>query len=142
MVVDLRGVAGGSADAAYGVAGLFTSGELGKLIGRDQTIQSYDGGETPLWQGKLVVLVDRGTQGASEILVAVLKQSLEAALIGEGTFGHSGQSEVVSLSNGGRVQLTSAFFTGPDGEALSASQKVDVRVRSRVVQANPAADGS
>ena len=140
LVIDLRGVAGGNKSAAYATAGLFVSGTLGVLAGRTGELQTFDGEENPSWKGRLVLLVDRGTQGAAEIMVSILKQSLEATLIGEGTFGHSGRQELIPLSNGGRVRLTSAFFTGPDGKPLDTSLKADVRVRARVTGAAEVAE--
>lgn len=130
LVIDVRGVAGGDTESAYQVAGLFAQGDLGKLLGRSGELRVFSAADAPSWSGKLVVLVDRGTQGAAEVLSAVLKQQLDAVLVGEETFGHSGLQESVSLSNGGQVLLTRAFYTGPDGEALDSGQVADVRVRS------------
>lgn len=138
LVIDLRGVAGGNHAAAYATAGLFATGTLGVLSGRGGNLQSFDGGETAMWRGRLALLVDRGTQGAAEVFVSILQQSLEATLVGEGTFGHSGRQELVPLSNGGRVKLTNAFYTGPDGKPLDESLKADVRVRARVTQSSEA----
>ena len=208
LVVDLRGVAGGDGDVAYKVAGLFSSGHLGKLVGRSGDVQSFDAEGEPLWKAveeparpslklvteaeaaapetpvapenpgsdgetdgdasevaattseeaaekeqaekdeaekeakmhsNLVVLVNRGTQGAAEILVAVLEQHLSAVLVGEGTFGHSGLQQIITLSNGGEVHLTRAFYTGPDGEPLDASLRADLRVRDRLQSVPPEA---
>ncbi|MEM7585232.1 MAG: S41 family peptidase [Acidobacteriota bacterium] len=130
LVVDLRGVAGGDASAAYQVAGLFASGELGALTARDEDLETFDGGESSLWQGgRIAVLLDRGTQGAAEVLAAILKQSADATLVGERSFGHSGRQRLLELSNGGRLQVTDAFFTGPDRQPLNTALEPDVPIR-------------
>ena len=129
LVIDLRGVAGGDPAAAYRVAGFFAAGELGALQARGETLERFDGLPEPLWQGRVAVLVDRGTQGAAEVLAAVLQQSLEATLVGERSFGHSGRQRLVELSNGARLQVTDAFYTGPDRELLNASLEPDVAIR-------------
>ncbi|MCG8461853.1 MAG: S41 family peptidase, partial [Holophagales bacterium] len=60
---------------------------------------------------------------------SVLRSSASAALIGETTFGHSGRQELVKLSDGGRLQVTGAFFTGPDSEPIDEGFAPDVRIR-------------
>jgi carboxyl-terminal processing protease len=128
LLVDLRSTAGGEPEAAYGVAGLFTGGELGKLIKREETLETYRGGETPPWSGRLVVLVNRGTLSAAEVLATVLRQRLDAELVGEETFGYAGRQDLAELSNGGRLLYTDAFYTGPDGEPLNAALEPDTQV--------------
>ncbi|MEM1201703.1 MAG: S41 family peptidase [Acidobacteriota bacterium] len=129
LLIDLRGVAGGEESVAYAVAGLFTSGDLGSLRSRDKALESFStDGDSP-WQGDLAVLIDRGTQGAAEVLVSVLSQSTEATLVGEATFGHSGRKRMISLSDGGRLEVTHAFFTGPDQTPINEALDPDVRVR-------------
>ncbi len=140
LVVDLRGVAGGDTTAAYRVAGLLAAGELGALTQRDETIEQFDGGESPLWQGQLVVLVNRGTQGAAEVLTSVLRQTAGAKLIGEDSFGHSGRQQLLELSNGGRLRVTDAFYTGPDRKPLNDSLEPDVRIRPDPEEQDPGTD--
>ncbi|MEM6794076.1 MAG: S41 family peptidase [Acidobacteriota bacterium] len=130
LLIDLRGVAGGDPAVAYAIAGLFADGELGTLRRRQEDVEVFEDGAGAPWQGRIAVLTDRGTQGAAEILIAVLKQSQDAALIGEPTFGHSGVLEAVSLSDGGQLMITSAFYTGPDRAPLAEEIEPDVRVRA------------
>lgn len=129
LLVDLRNVAGGDPEAAYAVGELFASGELGKLVTRDRTLQTYRGETEPAWSGdRLVVLVNRGTLGAAEVLASVLRQRLDAELVGERTFGHAGRQERAELSNGGHLFFTGAFYTGPDGTPLNESLEPDEAV--------------
>ncbi|HZF11948.1 MAG TPA: S41 family peptidase [Thermoanaerobaculia bacterium] len=131
LLVDLRGVAAGEPGVAYQVAQLFTSGDLGVLSGRGSTIQSFTGGEAPVFQGKLVLLVDRGTLGAAEVFATVLRQKVKAELVGERTFGHAGRQAVADLSSGGRLLFTDAFYTGPDKKPLKEALKPDLLVDER-----------
>ncbi len=128
LVVDLRGVAGGSSAAAYEVAELFVTGKLGGLKSRSEIIETFTGERLPVWQGSLVVLIDRATQGASEILAAILSQSGAAELVGEPTFGHAGRQIAVELSTGGELFLTDAFYTGPDEEPIQTSLEPELLV--------------
>lgn len=131
LLIDLRGVPGGDAEIAYQVAGLFTRGELGQLRRRGKTVETFSGKQAPLWQGKLVVLTDRGTVGAAEVLATVLREKVSAELVGQRTFGYAGRLGQAELSTGGRLIFTEAFFTGPSGEPLREGLVPDLRVDDR-----------
>lgn len=128
LLLDLRNSAGGDPTAAYGVAALFTDGELGWLKKRDTELESYQGEDAAAWEGRLVVMVNRGTLGAAEVLATILRQRLGAELVGENTFGFAGRQDFAELSNGGRLLYTDAFYTGPDGELLNESLEPDHEV--------------
>ncbi len=133
LVLDLRGVAGGSPEAAYRVAGLFATGELGALQERDREVEAFNGGLSPRWQGRLVILVDRGTQGPAEVLATVLRQAVAASLVGDRSFGHCGRLGLYELEDGARLQITDAFYTGPDREPINHSLQPDLWVRPSFV---------
>lgn len=138
LVLDLRGVAGGSESEAFAVADLFADdGALGSLIRRDETLERFDSTREARWTGRMAVLIDRSTQGAAEVLATTLRQRLEAELVGERTFGHAGRLDVVDLSDGGQLQITSAFYAGPDGEPLRSSLQPDHRVRAVIAASEP-----
>ncbi len=126
LLIDLRGVAGGSAAGAYAVAGRFAPGALGSLLDRnDRELRSFDGAGG-LFPGEIAVLVDRGSQGAAEVLAAVLQKARDAELYGEPTFGYAGETEQIELPNGGGVlELTSAFYTDPEGTRLNQRIRID-----------------
>jgi carboxyl-terminal processing protease len=134
LAIDLRGVAGGDAEIAYQVADYLVSGDMGVLEARDQVKQRFTAAGEPLWKGRLVVLTDRGTLGAAEVLAKVLDEAAEATLVGEPTFGHAGRQGQVELASGAVVELTDAFYTGPKGKPLTESiepdQEVDERSRT------------
>ena len=131
LLVDLRGVSSGEADVAYEIAELFASGDLGALKRRDKELETYSGAEKPVWQGKVVVLVDRSTLGAAEVLATILRQKVKAELVGERTFGHAGRLGTIDLTSGGRLLYTEAFYTGPDREPLQDALKPDLLVDER-----------
>lgn len=126
LLIDLRGVAGGSVADAYEVAGRFAQGELGGLVDReDRELLSFEGAGG-LHSGDIAVLVDRSSQGAAEVLTAVLKKARGAELYGEPTFGYAGEVEQIELPNeGGVLELTSAFYTDPDGERLNSRIRME-----------------
>ncbi len=131
LVIDLRGVSTGDPEAAYAAAELFVDGELGSLMHRADERAVWKGGAPPVWHGRLVVLVDRGTLGAAEILATVLRQKAQAELVGERTFGHAGHEGSVDLAHGGRLLFTDAFYTGPDRKPIREGLTPDVKVDQR-----------
>jgi carboxyl-terminal processing protease len=131
LLIDLRGVSSGDPEAAYAVARLFAKGDLGTLKRRADEIQTYAGNDAPVWQGKMVVLVDRGTLGSAEVLATVLRQKIKADLVGERTFGYAGRQGSADLSSGGRLLFTEAFYTGPDKQPLNKELTPDLLVDER-----------
>ncbi len=130
LLLDVRGVVGGEPATAYEVAELFSGGKLGSLRGRFGELESFESAGAPLWTGhKLGILMGRNTQGSAEVLASVLEQSVEAHLLGETSFGHAGQGGIVELSNGARLAITQAFYTGPDDVPLNKGLQPDQRLR-------------
>jgi carboxyl-terminal processing protease len=75
IVLDLRSVASGSLTEATQVANLFIKeGDLAKTVGREnKTLQTFAADpKQHVFSGPLVVLIDRGTSGASEVIALVL----------------------------------------------------------------------
>jgi len=128
LLIDIRGVAGGTADVAFGMAGLFVEGSLGELRSRDEATIQFQGQAAPIWQGETVILIDNGTQGAGEIFATVLRQLGDSQLVGRVSFGLAGRQRMMPLSDGSQVLLTDAFYSGPDGELINESLIPDVRV--------------
>lgn len=134
LAIDLRGVAGGEPEAAFQVADHLVSGDMGTLEARDTVKQRFAASGEPLWKGRLVVLTDRGTLGAAEVLARVLHEGAQATLVGEPTFGHAGHQGQIELQSGALVELTDSFYTGPKGkpvtESIDPDQEVDERSRT------------
>jgi carboxyl-terminal processing protease len=128
LLVDLRGVAGGDVEAAYGVGALFATGELGRLERRGAVQRQFSSDLPKAWSGRLVVLVDGGTLGAAEVLAAILRDGAGAELVGQRSFGWAGERSYVELASGARIHLTTAFYTGPKGESLAGGLAPDLLV--------------
>ncbi len=143
LLIDLRGVAGGSAEASYAVAGLFAAGELGSLIDReDRKLETFEG-TGGLYSGDVGILTDRSSQGPAEILTAVLRQAIDADHCGEATFGHAGTLRQIELADGGGLlETTAAFYTDPEGERLNRRIRVSNDRRLSALSFGKADDGS
>lgn len=131
LLVDVRGVAWGDPESAYEVADLFASGELGHLVDQAGPVRTFTSSSQRDWSGNLLVLVDRGTQGAGEVFARILQQRARGRLVGQKTFGHAGRSRIVELDAGGSLVITDGFYTGPDGVPMDEGVEPDVAVGDR-----------
>lgn len=119
QIIDLRDNPGGLIGAAAEVADQFIDGQkpITHLYGRavqGGTITATPGGK----RGKIVVLVNRNTASAAEILAAALQESAGATIVGERTFGKGRFQYLLPLSNGGAVSVTVGMFLTPNGNAI------------------------
>lgn len=81
----------------------------------------------------VVVLTNQGSASASEILVAALKDNKKAEIVGEKTFGKGVIQELVYLSNGGALKVTSAEYYTPNEEKIN---KVGIEPNYKVSDAD------
>ncbi len=121
LVLDLRQDPGGLLNAAVGVAGEFLP--QGTVIvsqrGRASTEVVYratrgDGGK----DYPIVVLVDRGTASAAEIVAGALQDHDRALIAGETTFGKGLVQTVFPLSYNTALALTTAKYYTPSGRLI------------------------
>jgi carboxyl-terminal processing protease len=66
----------------------------------------------------IVVLVDRGSASAAEIVAAALRDNQRALLVGERTFGKGTVQEVRPLSDDSQLHVTVAQWLTPAGHAI------------------------
>lgn len=85
VILDLRSNGGGSLDEAVSLSGLFfDSGPVVQVqnVRRECEVRSDDDNET-LYDGPLVILVDKHSASASEIVAACLQDHRRAVVVGE-----------------------------------------------------------
>ena len=120
FVLDLRGDPGGFVPEAVAVASEFVP--AGQPIfweeyagGRQQETTATSGGLATDPSIKLVVLVDKGSASASEIVAAALQENGRGTVVGETTFG-KGKIQVWQLlsQDAGGFRLTIAKWLTPD----------------------------
>src|SRR5690606_40915674 len=64
---------------------------------------------------EVIVLVNRGSASASEVLAGALQERGRARIVGETTFGKNTVQQRFALSNGGAMRLTIARWITPAG---------------------------
>jgi carboxyl-terminal processing protease len=132
IVLDLRGNPGGLLQEAVLSAGVFLP--EGDVVvstkSRTQGDQVYKtkGGNLP--RRPLVVLIDRNSASAAEILAAALADDEGAEVVGTRSYGKGLFQEEEKLANGGALKMSVGEFFTPRGVNLAESHGVhpDVKV--------------
>ncbi len=123
LLLDLRDNPGGILQSAITVADLFLSSRLvvtAEGRGLNRPAEYRTGPAARLVDVPMVVLVDRGSASASEILAAALRDHGRAMLVGEPTFGKGSVQTLWPLPNGSAIRLTTAFYYTPSGTRIQA----------------------
>ena len=104
LVLDLRSNGGGSLIEATQLAGLFINkGPIVQVRDSSGHIEIHkDKDENISYQGPMVVLVDRFSASASEIVASALQDYGRAVIVGETTFGKGSVQQLVDLNRFGR----------------------------------------
>jgi carboxyl-terminal processing protease len=135
LVLDLRGNPGGLLDQAIALSSLFLArGTIVTIEGAHLPLEVYRArGAAQQPRVPLVVLVDRWSASAAEVVAAALQDNDRAVLVGESTFGKGLVQALRPLPNGGALKLTTGRYLTPIGTDISG---VGVRP-DVVVQDNP-----
>jgi carboxyl-terminal processing protease len=136
LILDLRNNPGGVLQPAIDMAdGFLDEGIIVSTRGRDETMQMQISASHGQWvpDMPLVLLVDRGTASASEVLAGALQDNGRAVIVGERTFGKGSVQSVLPLRNGAGIKLTTARYYTPSGKSIQAQGIVpDVLVAGSV----------
>jgi C-terminal peptidase prc len=131
LVVDLRDNPGGYIDAVVEVADEFIDGGLVMITDASDEHLEYDATPGGLASaGRLVVLVNKGTASAAEILAGALRDRRGAVLVGNDTFGKDAVQIAFDLRNGGEFYVAVARWSTPEGDTagnggLAPDREVD-----------------
>jgi carboxyl-terminal processing protease len=120
-VLDLRNNPGGVLDAAVEVSDLFLdAGIIVTAEGRslDSRFKRSAHRGDILDGAAMVVLVNRGSASASEIVAGALQDHNRALVVGTGTFGKGLVQTVVPLSKGRAIKLTTSRYYTPSGDSI------------------------
>ena len=122
LVLDLRMNPGGLLDAAVGVADHFL--DKGQMIvytkGRtaDSAQEYLAPGKHPKFDLPLVVLVNRGSASASEIVAGAIQDHDRGLVVGETSWGKGLVQSVYTLQYGAGLALTTSKYYTPSGRNI------------------------
>jgi carboxyl-terminal processing protease len=121
LVLDLRNNPGGVLDAAVEVSDLFL--DKGVIVTADgrtadaRFTRSAHRGDI-LDGAEMVVLVNKGSASASEIVAGALQDHARAVIVGTSTFGKGLVQTVLPLSQGRAIKLTTSRYYTPSGDSI------------------------
>jgi carboxyl-terminal processing protease len=132
IVLDLRGNGGGLLEEAVLSAGVFLPKDevVVTTNSRTQGHAVYKTSGDNLPSLPLVVLIDRNTASAAEILTAALADDAGAKTVGTRSYGKGVFQQEVDLSNGGALKLTIGEYFTPDGVNLAESHGIHPDVKA------------
>jgi carboxyl-terminal processing protease len=122
LILDLRSNPGGSSAAAQILLSQFL--QSGELVMYEMTLDGSRTdwvaieGDLELQDVPVVVLTNEGTAGVSEAVVAALRDSRRATIIGTQTFGNATSYDFVELSNGSTMYLPMSQWYSSSGQLL------------------------
>lgn len=118
VILDLRNNPGGYLQGAVNIAAEFLA--TGSVVvieensrGEKREFKAERGGD--LLDIPLIVLVNKGSASASEILAGSLKDYKRAKIVGEKTFGKGTVQEPIALEGGAGLHVTTSKWLTPSG---------------------------
>ncbi|MEL6813930.1 MAG: carboxyl-terminal processing protease CtpA [Cyanobacteria bacterium J06598_3] len=136
-ILDLRNNPGGLLTAGIEIARMWIDdGTVVYTVNRQGSLGSYDANGKAITDDPLVVLVNKGTASASEILAGALQDNGRAQLVGETTFGKGLIQSLFDLPNGAGLAVTIAKYETPDHHdinklGITPDQSVETSIERR-----------
>lgn len=123
IILDLRSNGGGYVSAARDLLSLWLDGE--KVLIQKSKLSAVDDitysnrGRALFANIKTVILVNNNTASASEIVAGALKDYSKATIVGETTYGKGVVQNMLNLSGGTTLKVTSAHWYTPNGNTIN-----------------------
>ena len=121
-ILDLRNNPGGLLSQAIKISDFFLDdGEIVSTKGRKiKENRKFFASKGDRINGKpLIVLINKGSASASEIVAGALKDQKRAILLGETTYGKGSVQSIIPLKNKGAIRLTISKYYLPSGKSIS-----------------------
>jgi carboxyl-terminal processing protease len=121
LVLDLRNNPGGLLDQAVRVSDVFLpSGVIVTTAGRGrrnvEVERAHEKDTEPAYP--MIVLVNKGTASASEIVAGALQDQGRAVIMGTATFGKGSVQTIIELEDGSGLKLTVARYYTPKNRSI------------------------
>ncbi len=120
IIVDLRNNPGGLLESSIEVASQFVKeGDIVKIKSRNQSTKVYHsyGNDYPDWP--LVILINKGSASASEIVAGAIQDSQRGITIGEQSFGKGLVQQIYPLSDNSAVTISTSEYYTPKGRVIN-----------------------
>ena len=129
-VLDLRNNPGGLLEQAITLSdALLNEGDIVLTRGRSHR-QRYSAAHGDVTDGApLVVLINKGSASASEILAGALRDHRRATLVGTRSFGKGSVQTILPLGNGDALKLTTSRYYTPSGQTVGKGIEPSIYVK-------------
>jgi carboxyl-terminal processing protease len=120
LIVDLRNCAEGEEPEGIATANLFLNhGTITYLQGQKFPREAFNADPSKdITNLPLVVLVNKGTAGAAEIVAAAILENARGDVVGDKTFGEGSVQKVIEMPDGSALILSVAKYYSPSGKAI------------------------
>lgn len=150
LILDLRFNGGGFLDGAVDIVSAFIAdGEVVTIkkrngVGKETLSVS---GDVKLEKIPLVVLINKGSASASEIVAGAVQDYERGIVVGEQSFGKGTVQEVMPLKDGSSVRITIAKWFTPNGINISETgikpdQEVEMTIDDYLEERDPQLDAA
>jgi len=124
LVLDVRNNGGGLVDEAVKIVGYFVPKGTNVVTTKgknNEADRTYKTPVEPIFSNmKLVVLTNRGSASASEILAGSIQDLDRGVIVGERTFGKGLVQNIRPIGYGGHLKVTTAKYYIPSGRCIQA----------------------
>src|SRR5438309_10391379 len=120
LILDLRNCAEGEESEGISTANLFLNhGTITYLQGQKYPREAFNADPSKAITAlPLVVLVNKGTAGAAEVVAAAVLENARGDVVGDKTFGDGSIQKVIDLPDGSALILSIAKYYTPSGKAI------------------------
>jgi carboxyl-terminal processing protease len=117
LIIDVRGNPGGLLDSVDEILKEFVTKDkpIVQIQQRNGETRRYFSTLTEKKEYPVLVLVNKGSASASEILAGSLQEAADYQLVGETTFGKGTVQQAVPMGDGSNIKLTLFKWLTPDG---------------------------
>lgn len=125
FILDLRDNPGGKLEQAISIASIFIESGLIVKVASSQENVDYEAIENPSFRLStkipMVVMINKGTASAAEVLAAALQDHKRAFVIGERSFGKGSVQALFPLKDGDAISMTTGLYYTPSGRSIEGS---------------------
>lgn len=129
LVLDLRYNPGGLLSSAVDICKLFMNNNKMIVYTKGRKPENYQefraGGSAPFEMLPLVVIVNRYSASASEIVAGAMQDNKRAVIVGERSFGKASVQSMIPLSDKSALRLTIAKYYTPSGKSIQRDEKAE-----------------
>ncbi len=140
LIVDVRGTATGTLEAAVEVSDLFlpVDAMIVSVGGRSGEKTDFVSTSEPLISDiRIVLLIDGGSSGAAEVFAGALKDHAIGETVGERTDGQGSVQTLFTLEDGSILEILTQLFYRYAGQPVQSRQQKDSGISPEIQSPSP-----